>query len=170
MSYIQTAEDKKDAHLLHQLLEGDLSEDQAQSILNHTFSDLIKWTFDDVMNHLVEVFKFSPIQAEKLIEKYPIHIPDSSPPLKMTYPLPTFEKNSQRAKDLAQNFWSAKRLLKDAKGLLSKTTLYPADYLNNEDFESALAEGANINDAFGEISRFINSHLENVHQQIQGKG
>ena len=84
--------------------------------------------------------------------------------------LPVFTKNSERVKEFTENLWKARKTLNDGKKLLSKTPIYREDYENQEDYDFASAERLNVNAAFVDINRWIDSQLENAHSFIQGKG
>ena len=58
-NYVQTKTDKEDAKLLRKLLTDDLSEQEQMKIIRHVFSDLIKWSYDDLVIHLTQVFNFT---------------------------------------------------------------------------------------------------------------
>ena len=47
MSYIQTQTDKEDEKLLRKLLSEKMPEKDADKIISHVFSNLIKWTYED---------------------------------------------------------------------------------------------------------------------------
>ena len=78
MTYVQTDSDKKDERLLRQLLTGTPTNEQVEAIMTNTFSDLIKWTLEDVTHHLIHVFNFTPGEVDLLIERYPMHIPTNT--------------------------------------------------------------------------------------------
>ena len=67
MTYVQTDSDKKDERLLRQLLTGQPTNEQVEAIMTNTFSDLIKWTLEDVTHHLIHVFNFTPGEVDLLI-------------------------------------------------------------------------------------------------------
>jgi hypothetical protein len=81
-----------------------------------------------------------------------------------------WKRNTEQPKKLAENYWNAKKLLKEAKKLLSQPIIYPENYSNDIDFELAKTERTNINSAFVDIDKFINIQIENAHQYIQGGG
>ena len=56
MSYIQTQTDKEDEKLLRKLLSEKMPEKDADKIISHVFSNLIKWTYEDAVLHLTQVF------------------------------------------------------------------------------------------------------------------
>tara|TARA_R100000458_G_C8198775_1_gene189968 strand:- start:176 stop:817 length:642 start_codon:yes stop_codon:yes gene_type:complete len=170
MKYIQTPSDKKDERLLRQLLTGNATNEQADAIMKNTFSDLIKWTLEDVTEHLVHVFNFTPGEVDLLIERYPMHIPTHTQTMRRQAPMPTFKKNSERVINYAQNLWKARKELNETKKLLSTTALSQDDYPNQKAFDSAVAERLNINSAFVDINKYIDAQLENAHQYIQGGG
>ena len=65
-NYVQTKTDKEDAKLLRKLLTDDLSEQEQIKIIRHVFSDLIKWSYDDLVIHLTQVFNFTDDAIEKI--------------------------------------------------------------------------------------------------------
>jgi hypothetical protein len=169
-SHTQTKEDKEDAKRLQSLLNPGTSNKHAEKVLKETFSELIRWTLEDIQDHLTEVFKFTPIQVDYIIDKYSQYIPTHRDSMNLPAPLPVFKRNTEQPKKLAENYWNAKKLLKEAKKLLSQPIIYPENYSNDIDFELAKTERTNINSAFVDIDKFINIQIENAHQYIQGGG
>ena len=55
MSYKQTEGDKADEKLLRRLLTEKMSEEDANKIISHVFSDIIKWTYDDAIFQLTQM-------------------------------------------------------------------------------------------------------------------
>ena len=43
----------------------------ANKIINHCFSDLIKWTYDDAVFQLTQIFSFTDEECEQLIKDKP---------------------------------------------------------------------------------------------------
>ncbi len=170
MKYINTKEHKQDERLLRTLLKANVSNREAEAVLQHIFSDLVKWTLEDVIIHLTQVFNFTPIEVDLLIERYPAHIPTVREIMRRSAALPVFTQNSERVKEFTENLWKARKTLNDGKKLLSKTPIYREDYENQEDYDFASAERLNVNAAFVDINRWIDSQLENAHSFIQGKG
>jgi len=168
MKYVQTDSDKKDERLLRQLLTGKPTNEQVEAIMTNTFSDLIKWTLEDVTHHLIHVFNFTPGEVDLLIERYPMHIPTNTQTVKKPAPFPSFKKNSERVIKYAQDLWKARKELNETKKLLSTTALRPTDYPDEEAYDAAIAERLNINSAFVDINKYIDGQLENAHQYIQG--
>ena len=72
MSYIQTEGDKSDEKLLRRLLTEKMSEKDANKIISHVFSDLIKWTYDDAVFHLTQLFNFTDKECDQLFTEYDI--------------------------------------------------------------------------------------------------
>ena len=68
-NYVQTKTDKEDAKLLRKLLTDDLSEQEQIKIIRHVFSDLIKWSYDDLVIHLTQVFNFTDDECSQLIHQ-----------------------------------------------------------------------------------------------------
>ena len=170
MTYVQTDSDKKDERLLRQLLTGTPTNEQVEAIMTNTFSDLIKWTLEDVTEHLIHVFNFTPGEVDLLIERYPMHIPTNTETIRRPAPMPTFKQNSERVVKYAQDLWKARKELNETKKLLSTTALKVKDYSSADAYEIAMAERLNINSAFVDINKYIDSQLENAHQYIQGGG
>jgi hypothetical protein len=168
--YIQTDSDKKDERLLRQLLTGTHTSEQVNSIMKNTFSDLIKWTLEDVTDHLIHVFNFTPGEVDLLTERYPMHIPTNTTTIRRPAPMPTFKKNSERVVKYAHDLWKARKELNETKKLLSTTVLSKTDYTSQESFDAAMAERLNVNSAFVDINKYIDAQLENAHQYIQGGG
>ena len=51
MTYLQSASDKADERLLRSLLNEDATSEQAKRIFTRVFSDLIKWSTEDIEEH-----------------------------------------------------------------------------------------------------------------------
>ena len=62
MTYFQSASDKADERLLRSLLNDDATPMQAKRIFARVFSDLIKWSTEDIEEHLAYAFNFRPIE------------------------------------------------------------------------------------------------------------
>jgi len=84
--------------------------------------------------------------------------------------MPTFNHNSERVVKYAQDLWKVRKELNETKKLLSTTALKVKDYSSADAYEIAMAERLNINSAFVDINKYIDSQLENAHQYIQGGG
>jgi len=170
MKYVQTDSDKKDERLLRQLLTGKPTNEQVETIMKNTFSDLIKWSLEDVTEHLTHVFNFTPGEVDLLVERYPMHIPTNTTTNRRPAPMPTFNHNSERVVKYAQDLWKARKELNETKKLLSTTILKPSDYANQDSYDDAMTERLNVNSAFVDINKYIDAQLENAHQYIQGGG
>ena len=72
MSYKQTEGDKADEKLLRRLLTEKMSEEDANKIISHVFSDIIKWTYDDAIFQLTQIFTFTDEECDRLIKEYDI--------------------------------------------------------------------------------------------------
>ena len=94
MSYRQTESDKSDEKLLRRLLSEKMPKEDAQLIINHVFSDLIKWTYEDASFHLTEIFNFTDEESDQLIKEYDI-LSTSTKEVIMDAP-PTFEATAPR--------------------------------------------------------------------------
>ena len=66
MSYKQTESDKADEKLLRRLLSEEMPLKDANDIITHVFSNLIRWTYDDAVIHLTQVFNFTDEEADQL--------------------------------------------------------------------------------------------------------
>lgn len=79
MSYTQTTIDRKDAEQLRKVLRKETSVQETHSILKYIFSDLIKWTREDIETHLSSVYNFTPIEIDQFIEQNPniIYLPEN---------------------------------------------------------------------------------------------
>ena len=86
-NYVQTKTDKEDAKLLRKLLTDDLSEQEQIKIIRHVFSDLIKWSYDDLVIHLTQVFNFTDDECSQLIHQYPILSTSATEVITMTAPI-----------------------------------------------------------------------------------
>ena len=138
-NYVQTKTDKEDAKLLRKLLTDDLSEQEQIKIIRHVFSDLIKWSYDDLVIHLTQVFNFTDDECSQLIHQYPILSTSTTEVITMT--APNYNATTPKdVTDLTANLWQARRLLVDAKRLISATALTPGDYDSQEDFDDAVIE------------------------------
>ena len=138
-NYVQTKTDKEDAKLLRKLLTDDLSEQEQIKIIRHVFSDLIKWSYDDLVIHLTQVFNFTDDECSQLIHQYPILSTSTTEVITMT--APNYNATTPKdVTDLTANLWQARRLLVDAKRLISATALTPGDFDSQEDFEDNVLE------------------------------
>jgi len=82
MSYKQTESDKADEKLLRRLLTEEMPLQDATDIITHVFSNLIRWTHDDAVIHLTQVFNFTDEEADQLLSKHNI-VCNSAPDLIM---------------------------------------------------------------------------------------
>mgnify|MGYP004107116665 CR=1 FL=1 len=88
----------------------------ADKIINHCFSDLIKWTYDDAVFQLTEIFSFTDQECEQLLKEYDI-LSDTTEEVIMN-PAPNFNATAPRdVKDLAENLWQARKYISTAKKL-----------------------------------------------------
>ena len=85
MSYKQTESDKADEKLLRRLLTEEMPLQDATDIITHVFSNLIRWTYDDAVIHLTQVFNFTDEEADQLLSKHNI-VCNSAPDLIMNPP------------------------------------------------------------------------------------
>ena len=131
----------------------------ADKIINHCFSDLIKWTYDDAVFQLTEIFSFTDQECEQLLKEYDI-LSDTTEEVIMN-PAPNFNATAPRdVKDLAENLWQARKHISDAKKLISATALTPDDYDNRESFQEAVVQRANVNFHFISITKYIDEMSE----------
>ena len=143
-NYVQTKTDKEDAKLLRKLLTDDLSEQEQIKIIRHVFSDLIKWSYDDLVIHLTQVFNFTDDECSQLIHQYPILSTSTTEVITMT--APNYNATTPKdVTDLTANLWQARRLLVDAKRLISATALTPGDFDSQEDFEDNVITAETFN-------------------------
>ena len=61
--------------------------------------------------------------------------------------------------DLTANLWQARKLLVEAKKLISATALTPKDYDSQEDFDDAVLERLEIQKNFLGINRFLDNQI-----------
>jgi len=159
MSYRQTDSDKSDEKLLRRLLSEEMSHKGSHEIISHVFSNLIKWTYDDTVFHLTQVFNFTDEECDQLLSKYNI-ISSSSPETTMNPP-PNFNATAPNdVKDFATNLWHARKHLLDAKKLISATALTPSDYDHQDDFQEAIVQRMYLSEKFIEINKYIDEHLD----------
>ena len=157
-SYVQTKTDKEDAKLLRKLLTDDLSEQEQIKIIRHVFSDLIKWSYDDLVIHLTQVFNFTDDECSQLIHQYPILSTSTTEVITMT--APNYNATAPKdVTDLTANLWQARKLLVDAKKLISATALTPGDYDSQEDFQEALLERLEVQKNFLGINKFLDNQI-----------
>ena len=167
-NYVQTKIDKEDAKLLRKLLTDNLSEHEQTKIIRHVFSDLIKWTYDDLVIHLTQVFNFTDDECSQLIHQYPILSASSTEVITMT--APNYNATTPRdVTDLTANLWQARKLLVDAKKLISATALTPGDYDSQKDFEEAILERLEVQKNFLEINRFLDNQINFAQPHIPKK-
>ena len=159
MSYRQTDSDKSDERLLRRLLSEEMSHKDSHEIISHVFSNLIKWTYDDTVFHLTQVFNFTNEECDQLLSKYNI-ISTSSPETTMN-PSPNFNATAPNdVKDFATNLWHARKHISDAKKLISATALTADDYDNQKAFQEAVVQRANVNFHFISITKYIDEMSE----------
>ena len=167
-NYVQTKTDKEDAKLLRKLLTDDLSEQEQIKIIRHVFSDLIKWTYDDLVIHLTQVFNFTDDECSQLIHQYPILSASTTEVITMT--APNYNATTPKdVTDLTANLWQARRLLVDAKRLISATALTPGDYDSQEDFDDAVLERLEIQKNFLLINKFLDNQINFAQPHIPKK-
>jgi hypothetical protein len=137
----------------------------ANKIINHVFSDLIKWTYDDAIFQLTQIFNFTDEECEQLLKENDIL--SSSTKEVIMNPAPTFNATSPRdVKDLADNLWHARKHISDAKKLISATALTADDYLTQKDFQEAVVQRANLNFHFISITKYIDEMSEHTKGHI----
>lgn len=157
-NYKQTESDRSDEKLLRSLLTDDLSEQEQIKIIRHVFSDLIKWTYDDLVVHLTQVFNFTNEECSQLIHQYPILSTSTTEVITMT--APNYNATAPKdVTDLTANLWQARKLLVDAKKLISATALTPGDYDSQEDFQEALLERLEVQKNFLGINKFLDNQI-----------
>ncbi len=167
-NYVQTKTDKEDAKLLRKLLTDDLSEQEQIKIIRHVFSDLIKWSYDDLVIHLTQVFNFTDDECSQLIHQYPILSTATTEVITMT--APNYNATTPKdVTDLTANLWQARRLLVDAKRLISATALTPGDYDSQEDFDDAVLERLEIQKNFLLINKFLDNQINFAQPHIPKK-
>ena len=71
--------------------------------------------------------------------------------------------------DLTANLWQARRLLVDAKRLISSTALTPGDYDSQEDFDDAVIERLEIQKNFLMINKFLDNQINFAQPHIPKK-
>ena len=71
--------------------------------------------------------------------------------------------------DLTANLWQARRLLVDAKRLISATALTPGDYDSQEDFDDAVLERLEIQKNFLLINKFLDNQINFAQPHIPKK-
>ena len=158
MSYRQTESDKSDEKLLRRLLSEKMPDKDAKKIINHVFSDLIKWTYEDAVFHLTQIFNFTDEESDQLIKEYDI-LTSATKEVIMNPP-PSFEATAPRdVNDYKSNLWQARKLLLEAKKLISATALTPRDYHNQKDFEEAIVQRMELQVNFVNINKYIDDHL-----------
>ena len=158
MSYKQTEGDKADEKLLRRLLTEKMSEEDANKIISHVFSDIIKWTYDDAIFQLTQIFSFTYEECDRLIKEY--DIVNFTEGVLMN-PAPNFNATAPNdVKDFATNLWHARKHLLDAKKLISATALTPSDYDHQDDFQDALVQRMHLAEKFMEINKYIDEHLD----------
>ena len=167
-NYVQTKTDKEDAKLLRKLLTDDLSEQEQIKIIRHVFSDLIKWSYDDLVIHLTQVFNFTDDECSQLIHQYPILSTSTTEVIKMT--APNYNATTPKdVTDLTANLWQARRLLVDAKRLISATALTPGDFDSQEDFEDNVLERLEVQKNFLLINKFLDNQINFAQPHIPKK-
>ena len=158
MTYLQSASDKADERLLRSLLNEDATSEQAKRIFTRVFSDLIKWSTEDIEEHLSYAFNFRPIEIEHLFNKFTRELPTQAN-LDLTYrAFPSFDQDFKRAQEYGDNCDDAKHLLNQVKQALSKTTLFPGDFWSLEDWDRFIKERQKWNELISGLSTYIDEH------------
>ena len=169
-NYVQTKTDKEDAKLLRKLLTDDLSEQEQIKIIRHVFSDLIKWSYDDLVIPLTQVFNFTDDECSQLIHQYPILSTSTSTTEVITMTAPNYNATTPKdVTDLTANLWQARRLLVDAKRLISATALTPGDFDSQEDFEDNVLERLEVQKNFLLINKFLDNQINFAQPHIPKK-
>ena len=167
-NYVQTKTDKEDAKLLRKLLTDDLSEHEQNKIIRHVFSDLIKWTYDDLVIHLTQVFNFTDDECSQLIHQYPILSASTTEVITMT--APNYNATTPKdVTDLTANLWQARRLLVDAKRLISATALTPGDFDSQDAFQDSVLQRLEVAKNFLLINKFIDDQINFAQPHIPKK-
>tara|TARA_A100001515_G_C4533634_1_gene197763 strand:- start:330 stop:845 length:516 start_codon:yes stop_codon:yes gene_type:complete len=160
MNYVQTQTDKEDEKLLKKLLSEKIPEKDAKKIINNVFSDLIKWTYEDVVLHLTQVFNFTEQESNQLIKDYDI-ISFATTKEVIMNPAPNFNATAPNdVKDYSANLWQARKCLSDANKLINATALTPKDYPNQSDFQDAALHRLHLQEHFVSINKYIDEHLD----------
>ena len=158
MSYKQTEGDKADEKLLRRLLTEKMSEEDANKIISHVFSDIIKWTYDDAIFQLTQIFSFTDEECDRLIKEY--DIVNFTEGVLMN-PAPNFNATAPNdVKDYSANLWQARKHNSDAKKLINATALTPRDYQNQDDFQDAIVQRMHLQEQFLNINKYIDEHLD----------
>ena len=124
-----------------------MSEKDANKIISHVFSDLIKWTYDDAVFHLTQIFNFTDEECDQLLRSTTFS--SSSTRGIIMNPEPNFNATAPNdVKDLLTNLWQARKHLSDAKKLISATALTPSDYDHQEDFQEAIVQRMYLSEKF----------------------
>ncbi len=167
-NYIQTESDKSDEKLLRKLLTDDLPDEEQIKIIRHVFSDLIKWTYEDLVIHLTQIFNFTNEECSQLLDRYPILSATTTEVITMKAP----NYNATAPKDVSaitENLWQARKLVVDAKKLISATALTPGDYDSQEDFQDALVERLELQKNFLIINKFLDNQINFAQPHIPKK-
>ena len=168
MSYVQTKTDKEDAALLRKLLTDDVSEEEQLKIIRHVFSDLIKWTYDDLVIHLTQVFNFTNDECSQLLHQYPILSTSTTGVITMN--VPNYNATAPKdVTDLTANLWQARKLLVDAKKLISATALTPGDFDSQDDFQDSVLQRLEVAKNFLLINKFIDDQINFAQPHIPKK-
>ena len=162
MTYFQSTSDKADERLLRSLLNDDATPMQAKRIFARVFSDLIKWSTEDIEEHLAYAFNFRPIEIEHLFNKFTHELPTQTN-LDLTYrAFPNFDHDPNRAKEYGTHCEDAKHLLNKVKQSLSTTTLFPGDFHSLEDWDKFIKERQKWNVLISEFSTYIDEHRQSA--------
>ena len=160
MSYVQTQTDKEEEKLLRRLLSEKMPEKDSKKIISNVFSNLIRWTYEDVVLHLTQVFNFTDQESNQLINDYDI-VTSATTAEVIMHPTPTFNATSPNdVKDYSVNLWHARKHMSDALKLIDATALTPRDYKTEDDFQDALIQRLELQENFLQINKYIDEHLE----------
>ena len=156
MSYSPTDSDKLDEKLLRKLLTKKVSKQESDKIIKQVFSNLIKWTYEDAVVHLTQVFSFTDKECRQLINDYDILATSTKDSI--MNPIPTFNATAPRdVKDFSSNLWLAKKHLSDVNRYLSATAiaLTSDDFESKDDFQESIVQRAAIAEKIIHINRYI---------------
>jgi len=169
MTYLQDLSDKQDERLLRTLLTEDATPSQAKRIFEKVFSNLIKWSIEEIEEQLIYAFNFKPLEIEHLLNRFSSELPTQDN-LEMSYKaFPNFNGNLRKAKQYGENCSDAKNLLSKVKRALSNTTLVAGDFESFTDWDKFIKQRLKWNALIVEFAKYIDEQKENALELVKSK-
>tara|TARA_Y100001970_G_C14190987_1_gene835383 strand:- start:1429 stop:1941 length:513 start_codon:yes stop_codon:yes gene_type:complete len=169
MTNYKDLSDKQDERLLRTLLSNDATASQAERIFKRTFSDLIKWSMEDIEEQLIHAFNFKPLEIEHLLNRFSHQLPTQEN-LESTYKVfPNFSGNLEKANQYGNNCADAKNLLSKVKRALSNTSLVSNDFESTNEWNMFIKQRLKWNELIIDFAKYIDEQKENAFELVKSK-